>query len=197
MDLKKIKWLVPFLAILVIFESVLIVQKIGTKINSGTKEGNENLAVNELTKGEKPIIVSLLGEESVTAGGEGRIEVAIKTIKNVNLDGVDILLGYDPEYLEIVGVTPMNKFSYLARNWVEPEKKRVLVSMVENEKMEGVAFAAGEEVNLATISYRAKKAGITKVTVVGENEAAGTVFAENKTAAKVPFVSEDFSLKIQ
>ena len=118
-------------------------------------------------------------------------------LKPLNLDGVDVLINYDPEYLEIVGIDPSERFSYLARNWIQPEKKRVLVSMVETDKPEGVFFESGGETTLLLIKYVPLRPGRTTLEIIGGEKEAGTVLAENETAQKIPFNKENLKITIE
>lgn len=192
MNFKKVKWLIPLLALLVIFESILVVERLSKK---ASQEEQPSLPI-EL-KEEKPVIISWKGENQVVYGDEEEVKVVMTPLKNLALDGVDVLIEYDPEYLEIIGTDPSDKFSYLARNWIEPEKKRILVSMLETDLPEGVSFESGEEATLLTIKYVALKAGQTELKIIGGEDQAGTVLAENGTAQKIPFTSEDFVVTIE
>lgn len=178
MNFKKTKWLIPLLALLVIFESILVVERLSKKI-------------------KQEVMISWQGEGQIKSGEEGEVKVVMTPLKNLALDGIDVLIEYDPEYLEIIGTNPSDRFSYLARNWIEPEKKRILVSMLETDRLEGVNFEAGEEVVLLTIKYVALRPGTTQLKIIGGEDQAGTVLAENGTAQKVSYTSEDFVIKIE
>jgi len=179
-------------SLLIIFESVLIVQRLN--------QSREKIRVAKPTQPAQPevkAVISFKGNSQAVMDTEGTVDVVIAPLGNLSLDGIDVLIEYNPEYLEIMGTDPSDKFSYLARNWVEPDKKRVLISMLETEFPEGVSFQAGEEVNLATISYLPKKSGKTSLKIIGGKGETGTVLAENTTAKEVPFSSSDFNLIIK
>jgi len=195
MNLIKMKWLVPFLAILVIFESVLIVQKLDSRREAQRAGGGATPPV-EL-KEVNSVSLTVTGDEAVASGDEGEAKVVMTTLKDVALDGIDVLVEYDPEYLEVIGVEPSAKFSNVARNWIEPEKKRILVSMLEVNLPEGVSFGAGEETVLLTIRYVALKPGETTLRIIGGEDEAGTVLAENGTAKKIPFDKQDLIVTIE
>lgn len=197
MNLKKAKWIVPVLATLVILESILIVRKISVKTTGGLGEKTGEAPVSVFPEEEKSVTISLVGEEEIAVGSENEIKVAMTTLESLNLDGVDVLISYDPEYLEIVGIDPSDKFSYLARNWIQPEKKRVLVSMVETDEPEGVFFESGGETTLLLIEYIPLRPGKTTLEIVGGEGGAGTVLAENGTAQKIPFNKEGLEIAIE
>jgi len=193
MDLKKAKWLIPVLALLVIFESVLIVQRLSRKRKEVITE--EQLPSEVMPK--ERAVINFKGDSQASMETEGTIEVVMAPLETFSLDGMDVLIEYDPDYLEILGTDPSDKFSYLARNWVEPDKKRILVSLLETEFPEGVAFQAGQEINLVTISYLPKRSGKTSLRIIGDAGEKGTVLAENGTAKEIPFSTADFDLTIR
>lgn len=190
MSLKKAKWLVPLLALLVIFESILVVDRLSKK------KKQEEVSLPEEVSEQESVIFTWQAEDQIAAGDEEEVKLVMTTLKNLSLDGVDLLIEYDPEYLDIIGTDPSDRFSYLGRNWIEPEKKRILVSMLETSLPEGVAFEAGEEVTLLTIKYGALKSGETRLKIVGGETEGGTVLAENGTARQVPFTSEELVINI-
>lgn len=194
MNLKKAKWFIPIIALLVIFESVLIVQRLD---RSRKEKIIEKLPVKVNVKPEEEATINFKGEDEIALNEKGTVEVVMVPLKEFSLDGIDVLIEYNPEYLEILGTDPSDKFSYLARNWVEPDKKRVLVSMLETELPEGISFQTGEEVGLVTISYLPKKSGRTNLKIIGGTGETGTVLAENGTAKEIPFSATDFQLKIK
>ena len=77
--------------------------------------------------------------------------------KQLSLDGADILVEYDSDKIEILGTDPSDRFSRVGRNWIEPEKNRVLVSLIQLDQV--VSFEAGQEATLLTLSYSAKESG--------------------------------------
>ncbi len=199
MKWEKAKWIIPVLAVLVIFESVLIVDRLSKQRRSKTSGGQEASPTAQLQpKQEEEVTLSLKGDTNVALGEEGEVALVMRPLKELFLDGIDLLIQYDPEYLEIMGTDPSDRFSYLARNWIEPEKKRILVSMVETDKAGGVRFEPGEEVILLTFKYKSLKPGQTKLEIMaGKDKKVGTVLAENGTANKIPFTSQDLVVTIK
>ncbi|MFH1561044.1 MAG: hypothetical protein ABID04_00490 [Patescibacteria group bacterium] len=193
-DLKKAKWLVPVLAVLVIFECVLVVDKVSKRQvgNEATPSGQPTL-IEEL-ESEPRVSLMFRSPQAVAVGQPTEVQIIMTPLEKVALDGVDLVFEYDPEYLEITGTVPSSDFSLVSRNWIEPEKQRVVVSMLEMDKPEGVVFEPGQETVLLTVSVTAQKAGASSLNLVGVEDKAGTVLAENTTAKKVPFTSEELIL---
>lgn len=166
MNLKKLdtaKWLVPVLAVLVIVESVFIVQKLSKQKSDNWENDNKNLPTSLQGGKEQQTVLTLEGDQIVEQGQEGQVNVVMTPYQNLSLDGVDVIVEYNPEYVEILGTDPSDRFSRTSRNWIEPEKQRVLVTLVQLDQV--VNFEAGQEATLLTLSYRAKKSGSTNLKI--------------------------------
>jgi len=197
MNLKKAKLLIPVLAVLVILESVFIINQIEDKSVSIKEEvkkkitsfprGGEN--------GGTSAVVSLQGEEGVKVGEENIIDVVLIPKEKINLDGVDVYLKYNPEAVEIVGIDPCDNFSYVAKKWIQPEEQRIILSMVETEKIEGISFSSGSKNILAKVEYKALSPGETKIEVYHPDKRKGTVLAGQ--GQEYDFSKQGLSLKIE
>jgi hypothetical protein len=192
LNIQKTKWLIPALALLIILESVIVVNRLQLKTGSVKERFSLPEQINEV---QEPAIISLEGDNQINAEEEESLKVILTALKTINLDGVDIYLKYDPDVIEIIGADPANKFSFVGRNWVEPEKERVLISMVETDALEGVVFEAGSQTNLATINLVGLTAGQTKIEVFAPAGSEGTVLAGG--GEEFSFTKEDLVLNIE
>ena len=190
--LKKTKWLIPVLAVIVIFESVLLMQKADTKLRSAKNSKIANLL--QLQKEEKVKLV-FKGVGRVTVGQEQDARLVLITLEDLNLVGADLLIKYNPQAVKIVGTDPTDRFSYLVKNWVEPEKERILVTMVEQSPASEVVFKAGEETTLLTIKYVPIVDGETSFEIISQ-ETTGTVLAQTESEEGVSFSTESLKLKL-
>jgi hypothetical protein len=191
-NIEKTKWLIPALALLIILESVIVVNRLQLKTGSVKERFSSPNEINEV---QEPAIISLEGENQISAGEEESFKVVLTALKTINLDGVDIYLKYDPDVVEIIGADPTDEFSFVGRNWVEPEKERVLISMVETDAPEGVVFEAGSQTNLSTIKLVGLAAGQTKIEVYAPVGSEGTVLAGG--GEEFGFTKEDLVLNIE
>ncbi len=189
-NLEKVKWLIPVLALLIILESILVVKN--TQVNQA--QVKERLPLPQSTQLQTEAEVSLQGEEAVNLGETSQMKVVLTAKETIMLDGVDVYLNYQPNMVEVMGIDPSEKFSYAARNWIEPEEKRVLISLVEPSTMEGVEITAGEEVSLAVIEYKPLAAGRTEFVIYNPGEARGTVLAGQ--GKEYSFTKEDLRIRI-
>jgi len=189
-EIEKMKWLIPALALLIILESILVVKN--TPIGQG--QVKEKLSLPRSTQSPKEAEVSLQGGETVNLGETSRLGIVLLAKETLMLDGVDVYINYDPDKVEVMGIDPSEKFSYVARNWIEPEEKRVLISMVEPTAMEGVKISGGEEVSLAVIEFKALSTGRADFKIYSPGEAKGTVLAGQ--GKEYSFTKKDLTIRI-
>lgn len=169
--LDKAKWLVPILAVLVIIESVFIVGRLSNEKAEKWTANDDSLPTSLQPGKSQQTVLSLEGTKTVEKGEQGQLKVVMTPYKELSLDGVDILVEYDPEMVEILGTDPSDRFSRVGRNWVEADKKRVLVTLVQLDQT--VDFEAGQEATLLTLSYIANQSGRTSFKLK-KAEAGGT-----------------------
>lgn len=191
MNLGKIKWLVPVLAILVILESVIVIDR----LSGEQTEVGKKLPLSKITQTQQPALMTLEGNETMRKGEVGQFKVVLTALEDLNLDGVDIYLKYEPEMIEVLGIDPTERFTYVGRNWIEPEKERVLVSLMEPEKPAGVEVSSGNQMNLALVKFKALSSGKTKLMFYKPEGEKGTVLAgEGKN---IDFSKKDLVLEVK
>ncbi len=195
MDFKKIvsaKWLVPLLAVLVIIESVIIVQKLSEQRSGNWGAADRSLPTSLQPEDKRETQLSLVGENTVEVDEENQLRVVMTPDEQLALDGVDILIEYDPAYIEILEANPSGRFSEVGRNWIEPENERVLVTLVQLDNM--VTFEAGQEATLLTLTYQAKQAGETSFRIKKDQTAETNLVGQG---IDYSFQTKDLSLIIR
>ncbi len=191
-NIQKTKWLIPALALLIILESVIVVNRL--QLNAGTVK-DRLTSPDQVNEAQESALISLEGSEQLAVGEEGTFKVVLTALRTINLDGVDIYLKYDPDVIEIIGADPTDEFSFVGRNWIEPEKQRVLISMVETDAPEGVIFEAGSQTTLATIKLEGLTAEKSRIEVYAPAGSEGTVLAGG--GEEFDFAKEDLVLNVE
>ncbi len=191
-NLKKAKWLVPALALLVILESVLIVDRLDKQ---GITIKDKLPSIKKVAENQEPVIVSLQGDQDLNVDEDGEVKVILTALEELMLDGIDVYLKFNPDRIEVIGVDPTDKFSFVARNWIEPEKNRVLVSLVETKSPNGVQFEAGSQTALSVVKFKGKVPGKTKLEVYSSEDGQGTVLAGGGKEFK--FSKKDLILNVE
>lgn len=126
---------------------------------------SRDLAVNLVTSREtgdenvQPATISLVGLETVSVGSEFDLKIELESAAPV--DGIDIIIKYDPTLLEVVGtVLPSSAFPDIPLNKADQKLGKVYFSAVIDE---GSGFSG--KTTLGTIKLKAKAKGTTTISV--------------------------------
>ncbi len=155
-------WAILAICILIIGESVWVVNKFvsQTSFSSPTEKVKE--LVQPQAEKSKEVEISLQGESQIAVNELTELRLKIKGLQEGKILGADFVLNYDPELVKIVDQdatkagTQVKTFETglgeVARNLVEEEKGRIVISLV-NLNEEGAAIKQDEEFTLATIGF--------------------------------------------
>lgn len=156
MENKIIKILIPIIAIVIIFESVVLVSSL-------EKKETEVISVDQKEEVvvEKKIIydVSLSSEnQEVSVGKKTKISAKIKAMEDSNLNALDLYIKYDPEMITISNLSATKELetpTFLKAS----EKKKVIAVNYLFEDKEGASFVKNQEVLLLTFDVTPIKIG--------------------------------------
>lgn len=181
--MKKKKWLVPGLCLMVIFCGLFIgterepvpVKQISVTPSTGTFFGFLPSEIN-LGKSERAVKLFLVSK------------------KELSLDGIDIVLSFDPKAVMVTKVVPEKVFSFSSFREGDLAKGRISVTFLE-EKKDGVLLK--DQSTLLTIFLKAKKSGRSEISVVLAEKGPSTVITQTKTSQKIQFESQKLSMILQ
>ncbi len=111
------------------------------------------------------VILSSPVTAGVKVGETLSVEVLLKIEEVFASDGIDLILTYNPNLLEVIDedtakegiqvkISPETPFKTVGRNFAEVESERVLVTLLDLESPSGVAFSAGEQLSLVTVRFK-------------------------------------------
>jgi len=194
---SKTTGIVILLSILIIGESVWLVNRLN---KSASQEGKmeEKTVVEEIA----PFVrLTLDGPQQVKAGEKFQVILGLQAEENFTADGMDLILNYNPKMLKVMNVgVDQTLFKTVGRNLVEPEKERIVVSLLnlETGAESGVEVSKGAEDQLLTITFTALTSGNTQVLleVPQVTTSTGTKIIEARTGGQLPFAKEDLSVVI-
>ena len=155
---KQKNWLEKFgvaviiLCLLVIAESIWVVNNINKKLlgEKSEQEATEALVQPSEEKAAPRAKLYFRGPNVWTKGEEGEVEILMATLDDLSLQGVDLVIRYDPKKWKVVDISKGEAFDKLARSLVEPERRRLVISLPSLAEG-GEKFSAGEEVKLAVL----------------------------------------------
>lgn len=186
---KHRRWLIPFLCLIVIFQAVALAS--GPRpLKVASEPSIPTPALQEVQESASVLAFAPSGI-SLRKGEIANIDLYLTPKRDLRLDGVDVVLGFDPEVVEVTQVTTPKVFSHVTQKKEEKEEGRIYVTFLEEAE---AGFLAREPIKLVTLTIRGKKVGEGDFTVITAEEGPTTVIAENKTSQKLAF--DKGSLKV-
>lgn len=110
-------------------------------------------------------------EGTYSLGQTFAVDIILKTNQEIN--GADTVLSFDPDILEVIEIKPGSVFPAYPRKTIDLQKKQILITGVKIKK-DGQVFT--QQANFATIIFKAKNKGRTKVNFV---------FSKGKTTGSI------------
>ena len=124
--------------------------------------------------------------------GSASFDLNLSFEKEVFLDGVDIVLIFDSQMVEIIEVVPSEIFSFSVFRKDDLQKGRISVTFLE-ERGGGIGLSGNNE--LMTVKLKAKKAGESVIEILEAEKGVTTVITENGTSRKIDFKGESLKVK--
>jgi hypothetical protein len=179
---KYSHWIVPVLAILVIFQAfIIITQKNQVKVEQvvpkvlpqvvETKESSASLFFS-------PSGISLKKGEAAT------FDLYLTPKRGIKLDGMDIALAYDPNILQITEIKTPKLFSIVSQRKENEREGKVYVTFLE-ETQGGLAISS--QVKIMTITVKGKAVGEASMSILTADSGVSTVITESGTSKKLLF----------
>lgn len=170
--MKKEKWLIPGLCLVVIFSGLFI----------GTKQ--EPVKQISVTPPAEALFGFLPSEVILKKNQEVSVSLFLVPEEELYLDGIDVLLSFDPKAVEVTKVVPEKLFSFSSFRREDLTKGRISVTFLE-EKSDGVLLKG--QSTLLTIFLKAKEPGSSEISVVWAEKGPSTVITQTKTSQKILF----------
>lgn len=189
-------WLLPALALLVIFQAALISSQ--RLAYQGRVIIPPALQVVPIPT-KMPVVTPILIDWNNPAG-ELRVGQTVTAVLTTNkmvdepLAGVDVVLSYDPKSLQITKSEGNKKFGWFNDNLKKTNEGRAVFSLLD-ESGAGVKLDAGEQV--MSVTFKLLKKGETKVNLVKASTGVTTVFTAMQGSRRLSFESPVLSLTIK
>jgi hypothetical protein len=199
-------WAVLVLCLLILGESIWVMGKFTDKNSSGQQTIKPPAIINRQPVSEPEVAVYLEGEAELTQNKLSTLVLGIEGIKEMEVAGVDLVINYDPKTIqlidsdsEVAGIqvnTEETKFGKAARNLVEEDRGRIVLSFVNLD--EEPQIAKGEKTILAEISFLPLTKGKASVSLKKTTEnSPGTKVIDNKTLEEVEVETKNYSVEVK
>jgi len=176
-------WLIPVLALLVVFQAITMAFSSPTAIEQKPQPFIPVPATEEV-KASVARLAFVPSGVSIKKGEMTNIEVVFSPKRNLKLDGMDIVLVFDPEVIQVTQVTTPKLFSLTTQNKGDEKNGRLYLTFLE-EKAEGLSL--NSEAKIITLTVKGKALGESQLTFLTADEGPTTVIAENGVSQKVIF----------
>lgn len=152
-DNKLIKFLIPLIAAVVVFESIVLVNNL-EKSNNKINTENTNQLVEEVKEVEEPVInfsFNSTKSAEMKIGKTYKVSLALTSDEDKIVDGIETYIKYDSKVFKISGLVA-NK------NLVKPNVNKIddKLGMISNvmliDDKNGLNLDAGKELNILTFN---------------------------------------------
>lgn len=157
-DNKLIKFLIPLVAAVVVFESIVLVNNLekSGKVDQDVKTEEMSQVQVEEKVAEKPVIefnlkMSSTDSAQMKVGKTYKVDLVLNPMESKSVDGIETYIKYDPEIFKISGLVPNSKL-------VKPEISKIdseagmLSNVVLIEDKDGLVLTADKDVSLLSFS---------------------------------------------
>ncbi len=197
-------WAVLVLCLLILGESIWVMGKFTDKTSDQLLKAPA--IINRQPVTEPDIAVYLEGEAELTQNKLSTLTLGIQGIKEMEVAGVDLVINYDPKTIQLVdgdsetaGIqvnTEETKFGNVARNLVEEDRGRIVLSFVNLDEEPQVV--QGEKTILAEISFLPLTKGKVSVSFKKTTENnPGTKVINNKTLEEVEVETKNYNVEVK
>jgi len=175
-------WLIPILALLVVFQTITLSQP----ARQGQRESEPFVVLPPVEEVDKSVVLLsfIPSGVSLKKGETMNIDLVLSPKKSLRLDGMDIVLTFDPEIVQVSQVITPKLFSFVSENKEKEKEGRIYLTFLE-EKTEGLSIS--QEEKIVTLVIKAVAVGESEVSVLTADEGPSTVITENQTSKKILF----------
>jgi len=196
-DVKTTKkypdWVVPVLALLVIFQTVVLASY---QIPALSPVKPNTLVPSPAVVKDKASLARLSFSPSgisLKKGESAKVDLILVPEKAIRVDGLDVGLSYDPKMLEVTTVATPKLFSFVSQQKGKEAEGKIYTTLLE-EKEEGLLINTNTV--LLTVTLKGKTAGTSNLSFIKAEEGPTTVIVENKTSKKIAFDQEDLQVVV-
>ena len=194
-----IKIIIPVVAVLIILESVLLVDKLD-KNQKSTQMTVEKKTEEVVNKTEIKKINLAFESKAMTMKLNSRNEVSLSVVTNedLNFNGFELFVKYDPEMVKISGLesdASLGKPAFLKVS----DRKNVIVSTFLSSKKEGMSFIKDGKVKVLTFDVTPIKKGLSKLEISsGDSDGNSvTMFVDKVTSKAIPYAGDVLEVNVQ
>ena len=193
-DKKFIGWLPAVLALVVIFQSVMLV-------NFMKKEDNQTVivdSINTVKTASEQVVFGITSEtKDFKVGKIYEIAVTVKTPQEIAIDGADIFVKVDPAFFDVTDLKQADGLPSLAYKSISKATGMVSAGLYISAK-DGLVLEKALEKKLITFKIQPKIAGkaVINLTTRNDSKEFATMIVETQTKKVLPFAIEQLQVSV-
>lgn len=197
---KVIKFLIPLIAAVVVFESIVLVTSLdkNSKIISNSNT-TENTEVTEQEKTEEPVAEFIFSTDvkEMKIGKSYKVTVNLSSKENKMIDGVETYIKYDAESIKIASLITNNEIAKPELSEVN-DKEGIVKNIILIDDKKGLSIKKGELLSLFTFTLTPKKEGSysLKFNGGGDDKNYATLVVENTTSKSLGWVGNELMINV-
>jgi len=176
-------WLIPILCLLVVFQALAIFSQFKTPKTNSQIPFIPAPLIQEVSD-SSAVFSFVPGGISLKKGQSATVDLVFTPKKAMNLDGMDIVISYNPSVIQISQLNTPKLFSFVSQN-KEKEKEGKLVATFLEEKQGGLLVSS--ETKVLSLVVKGKEVGTGDMSLVTAEEGASTIITESGTSKKILF----------
>lgn len=203
-DNELLKLFIPLMAVVVIFESVLLVSNLTKKEKTGIKNINR-VQVNEagssaqVIQNEPSAFELIFGTETkeMSVGKKYSIELNMLGKNDYYLGGMDLYVKFDPTAFSVSNLTYGNNFPKPTYSKISQQKGVVVANYLISAE-NGFKVAKDQLDSMVSFDVIPKKAGNFnfEITTGNQDKESATMFIESSTSKVLPFSSNVLNVNV-
>ena len=196
MNNKIIQILVPAVAVIVIFESIILVTNLEKNANTAVVS-EVTPTVTEAKKINSFDLIFSTESKEMKIGKKYEVSVKLTAKENYNLDALDLYVKYDPNIVTVSTLTSLKSLGTPNLLKVSDKKDVVAVNYLFADK-EGMVFTKDKEEILLTFTVTPKTAGSSAFEIsTGDSDGDSvTMFVDKSTSKSLNFSSNKLEVQI-
>lgn len=199
MNNKIIKILIPVIAVVVIFESVILVSNLEKSTKSAAVVDNVTPTV---TVAEEPKVNSFdvsfsTDKTQMKIGTKYKVLVKLMPKDNYNLDALDLYVKFDPEMVTVSNLVSSKSFGTPDLLKISDKKNVIAVNYLFTAD-NGMLFTKDKEGTLLTFTVTPNTAGNSSFEIsIGDSEGSSvTMFVDKNTSKGLFFTSNKLEVEL-
>lgn len=183
-------WAIPLLTILIIFQTIVLAGS--SRFIPARRYQAERMKIQPISpvqplkesKEYSAILAFTPSEITLKKGEMASIDLILIPKRELRLDGIDIILTFNPQLIEVSQVTTPKLFSFVSEKKEKEKEGKIYLTFLE-EKQSGLLIK--EDIKLFTLNIKGKERGTTVLSILTSNEGPTTVITESGTSRRISF----------